>query len=273
MPELLEVRIGSKLHVWDPRNPQRCRCGWKPTAERLLWDEHITEIVQARMDRDGPGRPGRQLPSVEDQLLEIGKELGGFEPAGSETAKNAARVIAIAGIFPERIDKHNVVRAVTLERLDSSSVFEVDITVGLAWLSPRSSGTIGVSIHRAPPGSAADFVLGPVLGVTPDPIPAGSVFELNLATGRVVLAEWRDFLMGREAGVRLARLWKGGWDEAPPIEAWEDHCDDGSCGPDCELAAYGYFFCRGCLDHHRNPVGVPCPVDLSIIRTETEVES
>lgn len=233
MPELLEVRIGSKLHIYDERSPLRCQCGWQSNLERTTWAAHINAIVVRRTGSEG-SLPWRQVAkaSVEDQLLEIGKELGGFEPAGSETAKNAARVIAIAGIFPERIDKHNVVRAVTLERLDSSSVFEVDITVGLAWSTTRSSGTTGVSVHRAPPGSEFDFQLGPVLGVTPDQIPAGSVFELNLATGRVVLAEWRDVLMGPEAGGRLAKLWKGGRYEASPIEA-----------------------------------------DLLIIRTETEVES
>lgn len=30
---------------------------------------------------------------------------------------------------------------------------------------------------------------------------------------------------------------------------------------DCDYLAFGYPFCSGCREHHRAPVGTPCPVD------------
>ena len=35
---------------------------------------------------------------------------------------------------------------------------------------------------------------------------------------------------------------------------------------DCEYSANGYPFCPGCGEHHRQPVGNPCPVDQMDLR-------
>ncbi len=54
MPELLEVRIGSKLHIYDERSPLRCRCGWQIFLdESTTWAAHINAIVVRRTGSEG----------------------------------------------------------------------------------------------------------------------------------------------------------------------------------------------------------------------------
>ena len=53
MPERLDIRIGSKLHIYDERSPLRCQCGWQSNLEYTTWAAHINAIVVRRTGSEG----------------------------------------------------------------------------------------------------------------------------------------------------------------------------------------------------------------------------